>query len=129
MSKSMTEVKLGFMTQAQILKILMEEHGYSQMAAIDAVDNELHEIWSKLTPGHTTTFSPYRLCCCGIENNAIGASRKAATMTKAAQTYIDEARDASREMLKSSPASHYYIMKIIICCVAALLEQLGTPRS
>ena len=57
MPKSMTEIKLGFMTQAQVLKVLMDEHGYNQMAAIDAVDNELHEIWSKLTPGHTTTFS------------------------------------------------------------------------
>jgi hypothetical protein len=52
----MTVVKLGIMTQLHVLKHLMQAHGYSQEAAIDAVDNELHEVWAKLPPGHETTF-------------------------------------------------------------------------
>ncbi len=52
----MTEILLDFTTQVQILRLLMVQHGYTQQAAIEAVDNELREVWSKMPAGHTTTF-------------------------------------------------------------------------
>lgn len=51
----MTQVGLGFMTQASIVRLLMSHHGYTQQAAVDAVDHELPEVWLKLPAGHETT--------------------------------------------------------------------------